>query len=177
MNMLTKAQWFTVLAFFVSMNASAGWLGRTWPETLHDIETRFPNVPQISADELLETLHAEHVEIPVLLDIRTKEEYETSHLRGSILSPDSRAAMASIRGLRMDRSIVVYCSVGMRSSEVAVALRKAGYLRVANLQGGIFAWANSGKPVYRHSLPVMDVHPFNRDWGRLLERKRWAPLP
>jgi len=66
--------------------------------------------------------------------------------------------------------IVVYCSVGYRSSALAEKLARAGMTNVFNLEGSIFAWANEGRPVYRGDtlLNPAQVHPFNTKWGQLL---------
>jgi rhodanese-related sulfurtransferase len=108
----------------------------------------------------------------VLLDARAPAEFEVSHLRGARrVDPEMRdvAALALPAGA----TIVVYCSVGYRSAAVAERLRAAGRERVFNLLGGIFQWANEGRPIYRGTREVRTVHPYDRVWGRLLlERYR-----
>ena len=70
-----------------------------------------------------------------------------------------------------DAPIVTYCSVGYRSSAVAERLEEQGYTRVWNLEGSIFEWANQGLPVVRDGEEVSQVHPYNRRWGRLLDKQ------
>jgi rhodanese-related sulfurtransferase len=113
---------------------------------------------------------------PLLLDARAPEEYRVSHLPGARLAPDRKTALALLEGLPADTPIVVYCSVGYRSARLADKLRRAGYSRACNLEGSIFQWANEDRPLAGPDGPTRLVHPFNPDWGTLLERDRWAPL-
>lgn len=71
--------------------------------------------------------------------------------------------------------IVVYCSVGYRSSRLARQLRTRGVKNVFNLEGSLFKWANEGRPVYRGSERVQEVHPFDEDWGELLDESLHPP--
>ena len=66
---------------------------------------------------------------------------------------------------------MVYCSVGYRSAKVAQQLQQKGYKNVFNLNGGIFQWANQGKPIFKDKHPVKVVHPYNFFWGKLLKSK------
>jgi rhodanese-related sulfurtransferase len=50
------------------------------------------------------------------------------------------------RELEKDRRWVVACSTGYRSSIAAGVLRRAGFPHVANLLGGMDAWAAAGLP-------------------------------
>jgi adenylyltransferase/sulfurtransferase len=47
--------------------------------------------------------------------------------------------------------VVVYCRTGQRSEDAARLMRQAGRERVANLRGGIVAWAREIEP----GLPVV----------------------
>ena len=71
-------------------------------------------------------------------------------------------------------TVVVYCSIGYRSATIIEKLGRAGIQNVYNLEGGLFDWANQGRPVYRGGQRVDEVHPFNRIWGLLL-RKNLRP--
>jgi hypothetical protein len=48
---------------------------------------------------------------------------------------------------------------------------------VYNLEGSIFEWANSGRPVYRGEERVSVVHPYGARWERLLDRALRADSP
>ncbi len=160
-----------VLLPIAAVQASGGWFGRTWPDTLRSVESKYPLAKQIDAATLAEKLDGPRETVPLLLDIRGSDEYRISHLRGALLAEDIEAARLVLRDVDADREIVVYCSVGMRSSAVAEALQRDGFRHVSNLRGGIFSWANEGRPLYSGARLVLTVHPFNRDWGRLLNSK------
>ena len=108
------------------------------------------------------------------MDIREPEEYAVSSLPNAQLATTAVDALALLDGIPRDRAIVVYCSVGYRSADVARQLMAAGFSEVYNLEGSIFAWANEGRAVVRSNEVVREVHPFNRKWGQLLERSLWA---
>lgn len=147
------------------------WLAysRVTPEDLPRVEAEvreeFPLVGRVSVEELEGML--ETGENPLLLDVRAPEEFAVSHLQGAVRAEtveEARAAMERQPG----RPVIVYCSVGYRSAKLADELRQTGHPQVRNLEGSIFAWANSGHPVYRDDQEVHAVHPFNRRWGKLL---------
>ncbi|OHB32914.1 MAG: hypothetical protein A2X84_04830 [Desulfuromonadaceae bacterium GWC2_58_13] len=81
-----------------------------------------------------------------LLDVRTPEEYQQIRLDGARLVPIDQL-QKRIDELPKDRSILVYCAVGSRSSQVANYLARLGYPAVYNLYGGIYAWQLRGFPV------------------------------
>ena len=142
-----------------------------WSTTLKVIRAKFPGVAQLSTDSLQSWLDEPgQAERPLLLDVREPEEYEVSHLRDAVPAPSRAAALEALEGSSPDRPVVLYCSVGYRSSEVADYLAKQGFGKVYNLEGSIFAWANEGRPVYRGGERVHVVHPYDRLWGKLLKK-------
>jgi rhodanese-related sulfurtransferase len=106
----------------------------------------------------------------VVLDVRTPEEFAVSHLPGAVRVDPDRADLGSL-AVAEESTVVVYCSVGYRSAAIAEALEAAGVERVYNLRGGIFAWANEGRPMIRDGAPVHRVHPYDPIWGRLLRKE------
>jgi len=76
----------------------------------------------------------------VLLDVREPYEYELCHLEGARLLPLGQLP-ARMGELDKGGDIVVYCHVGVRSTQAVSLLRRAGFCNVRNLQGGIDAWA------------------------------------
>jgi rhodanese-related sulfurtransferase len=141
-----------------------------WPAVLADVRARYPEVAQVSVEEL----RAADGEAPLLLDARSAPEFETSQLHGARHAPDEEAALALLAGVSTEREIVVYCSVGLRSSALAERLARRGFTRAANLEGGIFTWANAGLPTYRGEERADAVHPFDERWGTLLTPERRA---
>ena len=69
------------------------------------------------------------------------------------------------------KRVVVYDAVGFYSAELAETLSSAGSGEIFYLEGGIFQWANEGRPlVDADGSPTTKVHPYNKLWGRLLKR-------
>ena len=138
-----------------------------WEQTLSLVRETFPDVPQMSTERLAGLL--ERGEDVVLLDARSDEEFDTSHLRGAQRAESVRSARDILKDRGEKPIVVVYCSVGYRSSRLAQQLRSRGVDNVFNLEGSLFKWANEGRPVYRGPQPVRSVHPFDEDWGELLD--------
>jgi len=137
------------------------------------IRADFPEVRRITTGELAAALAGSKK--PVLLDVRTKAEFDVSHLEGAIrVEPGSDPAAISIP---KDKAIVTYCSVGYRSAAFAKKLSEAGYRNVTNVEGSIFRWANENRPLVHDGQPADKVHPYNRLWGMLLDQSHRAANP
>ena len=142
-----------------------------WSTTLKIIRAKFPGVAQLSTDSLQTWLDDSAMAArTLLLDVREKEEFEVSHLKDAVPATSEKEALQALEGVPPVRPVVLYCSVGYRSSEMADYLAKKGFRKVYNLEGSIFAWANEGRPVYRGGERVHEVHPYDRVWGKLLKK-------
>lgn len=113
----------------------------------------------------------------LLVDVRESREFAVSRLPGAVrLDPEAgdEEALGLIRAHRAGRPVLFYCSVGVRSSELAQRLQrqlaKEG-APSANLAGGIFAWAKQGRALESPEGPTRRVHGYDRTWARL------APQP
>ena len=131
------------------------------------IRDKFPEVKTVTTDELAGWIANEQA--PILLDVRTKDEYAVSHLRNARRALTESEAVEALRGVEPDARVVVYCSVGYRSAKLASALQERGFRDVYNLEGSIFEWANEGRPVYSDGQRVDKVHPYDSKWGKLLD--------
>ena len=143
-----------------------------WSEVLADVRKQHPEVVQLSTDSLFTWLLDKDRTQPLLVDIREKEEYAISHIHDAIqMDPDTKE-FSALANLDKTQPIVVYCSVGYRSSKMAERLMASGFTNVANLEGSIFTWANDGYPLATSGeKPAGVVHPYNKVWGMLLEKK------
>jgi adenylyltransferase/sulfurtransferase len=86
---------------------------------------------------------------PVLLDVRERWEYELARIEGSTLVPLSELG-ERFRELDPGAETVVICHHGARSAHVTRALNGAGFRSVANLQGGLDAYADVDASVPRY---------------------------
>ncbi|WP_296311255.1 rhodanese-like domain-containing protein [Winogradskyella sp. UBA3174] len=109
----------------------------------------------------------------ILLDSREIIEFETSHLKDAIYVGYDNFNIKRITNQITDKSttIVVYCSLGIRSEDIAEQLKKANYTNVYNLFGGIFEWKNNGYAVYNSENKETDkVHAFSKKWSKWLKK-------
>ena len=138
-------------------------------ELLKELNTE--SVSYISVQEL-EQLSEQENEV-ILLDAREKKEYEISHLKNAtFVGYDRFQLKKTIKKLpNKNAKIIVYCSLGVRSEDIAEKLQKAGYTNVRNLYGGIFEWKNNGYTVFdSEEKETEKVHAFDKDWSKWLTK-------
>ena len=72
----------------------------------------------------------------IIIDVRTKEEYESGHIKGAINIP-----VDDINSIDIDKTkkIIVYCKSGKRSNNAANILLNKGYKYIYDM-GGINNW-------------------------------------
>ena len=106
-------------------------------------------VPQISPVELKSRLDTG--DDLFILDVREPHEWDISNLEhlGAVLIPKGDV-VARMGELDTAREIVVQCRSGARSADVIRELRKHGFKKLVNLDGGINRWAKEVDP----ALPV-----------------------
>jgi rhodanese-related sulfurtransferase len=142
--------------------------------------TRFPEVRWLPADSLVAWLADRGRAAPLLLDARTAEEYDVSHLPSAERVDPYRPDLKVLGTPARDTAIVVYSSAGYRGARVAAWLTGQGYTNVRNLTRGIFGWADDGRPLSSDAGPAELVHPYDGRWGLLLDaahRGRQTPVP
>lgn len=110
----------------------------------------------------------------IFLDAREQKEYNISHIKNAIFVGYDFFNIDSInknKALKKDSKIIVYCSLGIRSEDIAEKLKKAGYTNVENLYGGIFEWKNNNLPVYNTKEKETDsIHVFSKNWSKWLKK-------
>jgi rhodanese-related sulfurtransferase len=81
-----------------------------------------------------------------IVDIREEPEHEVTRIAGVPLVPMSEI-LARLGELPTDRRLALICRSGARSGQVADYLNATGdHGDVANVEGGIIAWAAEGLP-------------------------------
>jgi rhodanese-related sulfurtransferase len=83
---------------------------------------------------------------PVVIDVRTTEEFESGHVPGAVNIPFDQVA-ARIGEVDAPHGVALYCMVGPRARKGEAALLAAGYENVLHLEGGLAAWKSAGLPV------------------------------
>lgn len=115
-----------------------------------------PELAIISAADLAKCCQNEGA--PLLLDVRTPVEFQSSNIAGSRLVPlDQLKAESLANELGKDVRCVVICAKGGRSSNAAKQLTAAGMTNLQVLEGGITAWESAGLPVQSNGTKVMSL--------------------
>jgi rhodanese-related sulfurtransferase len=104
-----------------------------------------PNAADVAAGEILARI--ESGTAPVLLDVRTPEEFASGHVPGALNIPHDELAqrLGEIEG-RQSSEVVVYCERGPRAARAANILAGAGFREVRHLEGDMSAWRAAGRP-------------------------------
>ena len=98
---------------------------------------------QIPATELVELIKIDKA--PVILDVRTVEEYLEGHIPGAI-NIEYRELPSRIDEVRNlgEGKIVVYCERGVRANIAEETLKKAGFSEILHLEGDMSGWRKRG---------------------------------
>ncbi len=81
----------------------------------------------------------------LLLDVREDDEWSAGHAPGAV---HIRLGALAAADMSRDRPVVAVCRSGNRSAVAAAQLAAAGF-EIANMTGGMTAWAAAGLPVVR----------------------------
>lgn len=105
-------------------------------------------IPTITVKELKSRLDAK--EDIVVVDVREPFEYDICHIEGSKLIPLGELP-SRMSELDSADEIILHCKMGGRSANALRLLQEAGFAKLANVEGGIEAWAkevDSSMPTY-----------------------------
>jgi hydroxyacylglutathione hydrolase len=80
-----------------------------------------------------------------VIDVRERSEYDNGHVPGAQHIPYEQLEQR-IGEVPVDRTLVVYCASGVRSSLATGIFERHG-ITAANLRGGFNAWRNAGLPI------------------------------
>ncbi|SRR6266545_3801872 len=84
----------------------------------------------------------------VVLDVRTKKEFEAGHIPGALNIDVSAADFeAKVAKLEKDKTYLVHCGAGVRSVKACEKMNQLNFPKLVNLEGGFRAWEKAGKPV------------------------------
>jgi rhodanese-related sulfurtransferase len=136
-------------------------------KTIPDVLKQFNNnsVPYITISELKVKKNM------ILFDAREEAEFNTSHIKNAQFVGCNKFNSKNIKQNfpNFEATIVVYCSLGVRSEKIGEKLLKMGYKNVFNLYGGIFEWKNQNLPVYdANDQETENVHAFSKEWSSYL---------
>lgn len=108
------------------------------PNTEENTEMEAAEVKLLTAEEAYQRM--ESGDPLIIVDVRTKEEYDTGHIEGAVLIPNEEIGITMPEQLpEKDAEILVYCRSGNRSAQAAEKLAGMGYTNVNDF-GGINSW-------------------------------------
>jgi len=118
-----------------------------------------PQIPTIDVGEaaaaagagLNEAAGADGAVVPLLVDVRERNEFIEVRAPGAVLYPTS-SFLLRFDELPRDRPLHVICNSGSRSAAVTAWLLRNGWSDVHNVAGGMVAWARAGHTVRRGPL-------------------------
>lgn len=107
---------------------------------------RADDVSTVAVSALVEEMSRAHP--PLVLDVRSPEEYAEGHLPGALNIPHTKLEdeLGRLEPYR-DRDIVVYCKSGRRAGIALALLKSRGFSRLRHLEGDYTAWHAAGRPV------------------------------
>lgn len=178
MNTYTKSAVLASLMLLISAASfahdKASTLNSALTNTHSKISKRYKAVSHIKAEDVA-TMNADDY---LIFDIREQDEFALSHIKNAIWvdpSIDSSGFYEQFNDQIEGKTLILYCSVGVRSSRLAKKLMAAETknkpTQIYNLENGIFGWHNESRPLFQSNQPTDFVHPYNRIWGRMVNRK------
>ena len=114
------------------------------PKSLEQEPKLMATTDRITGQALLEEM--ENRAMLLVVDVRAEKEWQDGHIAGSINIPLSDLKERADE-LPKNRSLVVHCKSGYRSSIAASILQQQGFEHVLDLVGGFDAWTASKLPI------------------------------
>ena len=82
-----------------------------------------------------------------VIDVRTPKEFASGHIEGAQnLHVYDKDFEQRVDKLKKDEPVYVYCKAGGRSAEAVETLKAKGFEDIIELEGGMDAWLEAGKP-------------------------------
>ncbi|WP_196895151.1 rhodanese-like domain-containing protein [Aureivirga marina] len=99
-------------------------------------------VQKVIVDITPEQLKKDQEEDIQIVDVRTPEEFKEGHVTGAknINVFDDNFVKEMETQYKKDEPLYLYCRSGARSMKAAKMLKKAGYTKIYNVDGGFLAW-------------------------------------
>lgn len=127
----------------IGFDQVAGYLDRG-PKSLGPRPDLVEKVNRVTAQALREQL--ETTDAPMIVDVRTQDEWDERHIEGSVNIPLNRLH-DHLGEIGHGCNVVVHCRTGYRSSLAVSLLQHHGLESVLDLVGGIEAWSASRMPM------------------------------
>lgn len=84
----------------------------------------------------------------VVLDVRTKKEFESGHIPGAMnLDVNAADFDQKVGDLQKDKVYLVHCAAGVRSARACDKMSRLGFSHLIDLAPGFKGWEKAGKQV------------------------------
>jgi rhodanese-related sulfurtransferase len=125
------------------VNAIYWGLNETQPESVADQKTKAPP-RRVGVDEF-EKLWRDKQN--VVLDVRTKKEFDAGHIPGAInLDVNAADFQQQVAKLDTNKVYLVHCAAGVRSARACDKMSQMGFGHLFDLEPGFRGWEKAGKP-------------------------------
>ncbi len=85
---------------------------------------------------------------PVIIDLRTPQEFKSGHLEGAInMDYYSNGFACNLAPLDKNITNIIYCRKGIRGGLALKIMNDLGFKEVYNIAGGLTLWAQEGRPM------------------------------
>ena len=84
----------------------------------------------------------------LIIDTRSAADYKSGHIKGAKNTPVSEfaAAIESYADYK-NKAVLIYCNSGTTATRAIKMLKKAGFEKINNLDGGLSAWKEANMPL------------------------------
>lgn len=82
-----------------------------------------------------------------VIDVREKSQFDAGHIVNSIHIPAAELDSESDKHLKTNKSIILVCDNGTKSSQSITSMKKDGRENIFSLQGGLASWRQENLPV------------------------------
>ena len=140
------------LSFLAATGLFLGMLGGVAPDARGEdkapAKPASPGIIHVSAMQAAPLVTSNGVAI---LDVRTPGEFAGGHIAGATnLDFLAGGFVDKVARLDRDKTYLVHCATGKRSTNCLAQLEKLGFKRLVHLDGGFKAWQAAGNPITKN---------------------------
>ncbi len=133
------------------------------------IEVQAQMVQNVDAVKFKELIAKEDA---IILDVRTPGEYSRGHIKGSTaINIADPSFVSKVNLLQKDKTILIYCMTGSRSSSGAAYMSRMRFKAIYNMQQGMMDWYRQGYAVEQSNEVVASAGTTytEQSFGQLLK--------
>lgn len=154
-----KTQLFLYISLFFTLTSCFS--PESYKNKAEIIESMSTSIEK-SNDDIEHLKASEITKEMILVDVRSEEETTVSMIKGAITQAQFLAEKDQYSG----KKIVAYCTIGSRATKFAKKMN-AQNIPVANLKGGVLAWAHHSGLFVKDGIEVKKVHVLSEAWNLL----------